>query len=309
MLPNKSSKKVINTEKLSLIENRKRILIVFKFLAFLVLFFVNKNYPEQAVRYGIQLLYIRVLLFYVSANLIISVLRIILVYFYLKRNHLKDDYKDNFILGVNRIASLLSVAALFIAFLNLFDITPGELFTSISIVAAALALLFKDYISNLINGMILMFSDQFALNDIIKIGEYKGRIIDITLLNVILKTEEGEIIYIPNNMVFSRDVVNYSKTYPGFFILDFEVPIQYAGKVTLLEEHLSGQLAVKFENLFGKDQISVKIDKIRHLDILVRLMIYSPQQLFKHERAIKKTASVAILEFLDKEKQFVHQNF
>ena len=75
-------------------------------------------------------------------------------------------------------------------------------------IAAALVLITKDYISNLINGMYLTFNRIINIGDQVQIGSLKGKILDITLTNVHLLNDDDDIIYIPNNNVFSTEIIN-----------------------------------------------------------------------------------------------------
>ena len=90
------------------------------------------------------------------------------VWWYRKRHKVRGD--DNFIIGVSHIYSLLLAIGLIVGILSLFRINVRELFTSLSIIFAGLAILTKDYISNMINGMIMTFSGQLSIGDNIRIG-------------------------------------------------------------------------------------------------------------------------------------------
>lgn len=165
---------------------------------------------------------IRALIFLLSANLIISLGGFLTLRIYLRK---RDDYKlqPNFILGVDRIAGILNSIALLISLMLAFGIRPLEFLTSITIVAAAIALLTKDYITNIVNGLIMMFSDQLEIGDKIQVGRHTGFIRDITLINLVLKSDSGEIILIPNNMALTSDVVNFSKNNTHQVIFDVEM--------------------------------------------------------------------------------------
>ena len=76
---------------------------------------------------------------------------------------------DNFIIGVGHIYSLLLVIGVVVGILSLFRVHVRELFTSLSIIFAGLAILTKDYISNMINGMIMTFSSQLSIGDNVSI--------------------------------------------------------------------------------------------------------------------------------------------
>ncbi|MFT7426772.1 MAG: small-conductance mechanosensitive channel, partial [Algoriphagus sp.] len=107
---------------------------------------------------------LRSLIFLLSGNLIISLGRIAILKFYLQKT---DDHKvqPNFVIGIGRISSILNVNILLISVMLLLNIKPLEFLTSITIVAAAIALLTKEYITNIVNGLIIMFSEQLEIGD------------------------------------------------------------------------------------------------------------------------------------------------
>lgn len=183
----------------------------------------------------------RAVIFGLSSNLIISLGRFITLSLYLRHRE-EAKVQPNFVVGIDRIATLLNVLSLLISMMLAFGIRPLEFLTSITIVAAAIALLTKDYITNIVNGLIMMFSDQLEIGDKVQIGKHTGFIRDITLINLVLKNDSGEIVLIPNNMALSSDVINYSKNNTHQVIFDFELSNQPQLDLNSLENELSQPL-------------------------------------------------------------------
>lgn len=184
---------------------------------------------------------IRALIFLISANLIISLGRIITLRIYLRQRE-ETKVQPNFVLGIDRIEGLLNSFALLISLMLAFGIKPLEFLTSITIVAAAIALLTKEYITNIVNGLIMMFSDQLEIGDKIQIGRHIGFIRDITLINLVLKNDAGEIILIPNTLALTSDVVNFSKNNTHQVIFDIEISSKNEIYLGTLEENLTERL-------------------------------------------------------------------
>lgn len=204
-------------------EGRKRIIFFLKLLFFMAIIYIQVLYPEITKDYGISSTIIDAILFYITAHMVISFSRLFLVFLYLRRSGRPEEFKDNFILGISQISNILSFLTLVFAIFMLFNIDVKEFFTSISIVAAAIAIISKDYISNMINGMIFMFSDQLSLEDYVKIGVHKGKILNITLLNIHLLNDDDDLVYIPNNSVISSDIINYTKRNIKKVTIEFEL--------------------------------------------------------------------------------------
>ncbi len=204
-------------------EGKKRIVFFLKLLFFLSIIYLQVIYPGITTDYGISSNIIDAALFYITAHMVISFSRLFLVFLYMRRSGRSDEFKDNFILGISQIANILSFITLVFAIFMLFNINAREFFTSISIAAAAIAIISKDYISNMINGMIIMFSDQLSLEDYIKIGGHKGKIVNISLLNIHLLNDDDDLVYVPNNTVLSSDIINYTKRNIKKITIEFEL--------------------------------------------------------------------------------------
>lgn len=222
-------------------ENRRRgyfflklILLVLLQIAYVADTPVHKFLEEHASFTNL----LRAGIFLLSAHLVISLGRFITLGIYLKKT-IESKVLPNFVLGINRIATILNFFAFLISLMLAFGIRPLEFLTSITIVAAAIALLTKEYITNIVNGLILMFSEQLEIGDKINIGNKTGFIRDITLVNTVLKSETGELIFIPNSMMLSTDVVNYSKNNTHQVVFDAEIPYSSDLQLSQLEEGLN----------------------------------------------------------------------
>ncbi|MGE0930150.1 mechanosensitive ion channel family protein [Peijinzhouia sedimentorum] len=209
-------------------ELRRRGFFILKLIILFSLLYFRNSYSNQLREWNIPSSLIDGLLFYLSGALLISIGRIVLVYFYLKRKNRNSEFKDTFLLGINRIASFLTNFILILALLITSGVDVEKFFTSITIVAAAIAILSKDYINNMINGLIMMFGDQLALNDYIKIGEYNGKIIDINFLNIVLENIDGDKILIPNSAIITGQLISYSELSLRKVTFGFELPSNHS---------------------------------------------------------------------------------
>ncbi|KYG82502.1 mechanosensitive ion channel domain-containing protein [Roseivirga echinicomitans] len=235
-------------------------------------------------------------IYYISGILLVSLGRILMVYFYLKRKKKGTDFKDNFILGINGISAILHVIILLIALLAFFKLDAKEFFTSISIVAAAIAIISKDYIANTINGFILMFSNQLSLNDYIVIEELSGRITDITLLNVVLLNDEDEIVYVPNTLLVTHNVVNTSKKNFKKLSFDFEMDRQTLGNPDDLEEYIVKALKSEFPSI-NLEKFSLRIFHILKDTVNLKLYITLDKKSKEMERAVWRFTNKTILNY------------
>lgn len=252
-------------------ENLRKRNFAIKLIFLLLLVFSSEGdtlFAQLLDRYPILSNIVRGLIFLLTSNLLISMGRIITLRFYLQKT---DDAKvqPNFVIGIDRISSIVNVNIILISFMLAFGIKPLEFLTSITIVAAAIAILTKEFIANIINGLIIMFSDQLEIGDKIHIGKSTGFIRDITLSNITLKNDTGEIILIPNSMVLSSEVINYSKNNAHQMIFDTELPYSSESDLGLLEQRLIGSLK-DFETIVYVDGAQLNVLERKAENFLVR---------------------------------------
>ncbi|MCB9285155.1 MAG: mechanosensitive ion channel [Lewinellaceae bacterium] len=175
-------------------------------------------------------------IFLLSADLVV----IALSWLHRRRKGMEEAEVDNIILALKNIYYLLLAGALFTLVIGLFGVDPKTLFTSLSIVAAAIAIISKDYISEIISGIIIGFSKhEISIGDYIKIGTHKGKIIDMSLTKIAFLDEDDDIIFIPNTKVFSSEIVNYTKKQIRRVSLEFEVSLAAVQSIEQLETELS----------------------------------------------------------------------
>lgn len=244
---------------------------------------------------------IRTLIFLISANLIISLGRIITLRIYLRQRE-ETKVQPNFMLGIDRIAGILTSFALMICLMLVFGIKPFEFLTSITIVAAAIALLTKDYITNIVNGLIMMFSDQLEIGDKIQVGRHTGFIRDITLINLVLKNDSGEIILIPNTMALNSDVVNFSKNNTHQVIFDLEISSKNEIHLDSLEALLTERLKNYPEVVFTEGaQLNVIERKAETFFVRFQFPIKTGEK--QTEQIVKKEINHALINWNHEHRQ------
>ena len=223
-------------------ESRKKVIFILKILSYLLLALILEfvDFTINPILFKFTS-FLTALSFLLAGNILISLGRIILVRFYLRKKQ-ADPLQNNFVLGINRIASMLNVIVFLIAIMIFFQIKPLEFLSSITIVAAAIALLSKDYITNMLNGLIIMFSDQVTLGDHIMVAENRGKILDITLLTVVLLNEDHDLVMVPNSLLLSSQVINYSRQNVKKFTFEFEVKSKPGLKIDQIEKQLLAEI-------------------------------------------------------------------
>ncbi|MBK7872815.1 MAG: mechanosensitive ion channel [Saprospiraceae bacterium] len=240
----------------------KFLSIILRIIALGLLIYLRSNYYPWISRWNLNTQYVDLILgffiFMLSANLA----AVILSRLYRRRAQLKSGERDNVILGLQNIYYLLIAGAIIITILAFLGIEPHQLFTSLSIVAAAIAIVTKDYLSEIISGIIISFSSEISVGDYIKIGEHKGKIIDLNLTKIAFLNEDDDVIFIPNNTVFNSEIVNYTKKQIRRVSVEFEVALQAIESVESLERHLAEELS-DYHKHIEKDSFWLRVVEIR----------------------------------------------
>ena len=283
-----------------MIEDRERktgeelLMITVKAIVCLVLVYFNSSEPIFYVDYPKIANLSKCLVVFLGPSLAVSVLRLVVIYWYIKKHKFKSNIKDNFILGINRIVSILNTVFFAVALPTLWDIKLEDLVFSVSIVAAALAVTFKDYIANMINGLIIMFSDRLSLGDHIRIGEHEGKILDITLINMILQNEDSDMVIIPNSLAFSSVIVNQSKQNTKKLSIEFDMSLANGYTPEYLENRLNKVIDPYTDNVMPGG-LTVKTIAINKDVVIFKAMILLKRYDKVKEREIRRAINTALI--------------
>lgn len=97
-----------------------------------------------------------------------------------------------------------------LSILNL-DGTVTSLLAGAGIIGLALGFAFQDIAANFISGILLSVRHPFGIGDIIDTNGYFGEVKKLNLRNTIIRTPQGQIIYVPNKAVYENPLNNYTK--------------------------------------------------------------------------------------------------
>lgn len=274
----------------------KYIQLIIKPILFVLLMFIKNKYNvsiEQSNDPHLPV-FINFVLFYLgvdTARLIINIL-------YRKRIHLDIKLNDNFTLGIQHMRSIIIFFSFAFSVLLLFEINIKEVFTSLSIVAAAIAIISKDYISNLINGMIITFSNQISMEDYVQIGQHKGKINNIGLINISMLTDDDDIIYIPHNTAFAAEIVNFTKKDSKKTSIDFELDLDcLPATVNDLENNLISTVQV-FKEHIQEDSYHLKIVSIKKDTVYLKFQYLVQKRDRELEKKIRKNTIREVLDYI-----------
>lgn len=143
------------------------------------------------------------------------------------------------------------VYGIYISMLSIVSITCLELVgiktTSVVAVLGAagfsIGLAFKEILSNLGSGMIILFFKPFLIGDYIQGSGVEGFVSDIQIFSTVLKTPDNKTVIIPNYQLTSNNIINY--THQEKRRIDLAYNIAYDSDIDLVKKVLS--------NIFKED--------------------------------------------------------
>lgn len=232
---------------------------------------------------------------FLTASILYSIGRYIMITLYNKR-HENRAVRGNFVLGINRLTAVLNTSTAIISVMLALGIDPREFVTSLTIVAMAIAVTFREYITNMLSGLFIMFNDQLSVGDRVKIGEYKGRIVDITFSSLLIQDEEDDIVMVPNNLVFTSPMVNFSAHRSSLFSVRFELPLQTAVEVDKLEARIQKTL-VNHPYLTGDDDLHLKVVEIGKDYVKYKMEMHATSSSNKLHRQLENEILKEVLQF------------
>jgi small-conductance mechanosensitive channel len=233
------------------------------------------------------------IVFALSASLAVAILS----YLYRRNKKLPSSKNDNVLLGLRNIYYIVLTGAAMITILGFWNIDLKTLFTTLSIVAAAIAIISKDYVSEIISGIIISFSREVTIDDYVKIGEHKGKIIDINLTKIALLNEDDDVIFIPNNKVFTSEIVNYTRREIKKVSIEFEVLTAAIETVEELESDLIRSIQ-EYEAHIEPQSYNLKVVYIRKDSVSLKFQYILREINRELEREIRRKTVRRVVNYI-----------
>ena len=217
------------------------------------------------------------------------------------RKKLAYKFTDNVIVGVNNVYYLIVTIGVIIMLFGFWGIDMGKLLTSLSIFAAALAIISKEFVASIISGIIISFSNDINIDDYVKIGNNKGKILDINLAKISLLNEDDDIIFIPNDKVYMSDIINYTRRDIKKVSIDFELDLLHLTSITSLEDALKNNIK-EFLHLIEPNTVALKIVDIHKDYILFKFQFKLKEVNRELEKIIRKKTVRIIVDIINQHK-------
>jgi small-conductance mechanosensitive channel len=159
-------------------------------------------------------------------TLIISIAISILIFTLIKMG-VKKYTKEESVYLINKILNFINVTVILIIISFFYINNATYLITILGFASAGIAIAMKDWFMNIFGWFVIVTSGNFKVGDRIKVylqnGQVRivGDIIDITITKIVLHEDvtlttyqynrrAGRIVFIPNNVIFTNPIFNYT---------------------------------------------------------------------------------------------------
>lgn len=215
-------------------------------------------------------------------------------------NLLKTSYNykkmETFKILLENIIKYIIIIFLTLSILTVYKIDITSILTGLGIAGLVVGLALQDLAKDIIAGFTIILENQYAVGDIISIGDFKGEVIFLGLKTTKIKSYEGDIKIIANRN--ATEVINYSMS-NSLAIVDIDVAYEENNtKVEKVLKDLVEELSETLPNLKGKVEL-LGIEELSSSSVKYRIIAKTvSMEHFDIARRIRKS----VKERLDKEK-------
>lgn len=156
--------------------------------------------------------------------------------FLLKKILYKTKIDGAMVSFVTSIIKILVFVVLVILCAGILELSADGLLVSLGTLALAVGLTLKDSLSDVANGMLIIFNKPFRRGDLVSINGVEGKVHSIKLLTVELITAANVKIILPNSTVLKGNITNYTAL--AIRRCDMKFSVAYGSDMDKVEEIL-----------------------------------------------------------------------
>ena len=146
-----------------------------------------------------------------------------------------DEVLYHFILKIAKIALWV---ILILLIMECFGFKASSLLTMLAAAGAAIALALKDSLANVAGGIMILINKPFSQDDYVDINGAMGKVKKIDLFVTHLHTYDNKVITIPNGIVNTSILTNY--TQEDMRRVDCKFSVSYDSDINVVKDILSG---------------------------------------------------------------------
>lgn len=198
---------------------------------------------------------------------------------------------------IKNITNFVWIAIGFLIALSITGIDIGLLLASVGIIGLALSLAAQNLVKGAIQGFFIVLEDQFAIGDVVKIGDDAGVVEKLNLRITQLRDTAGRLITIPTSDI--NRVANYSLHWSQ---ADLKIPVHYNADINRMLE-VTRQVGDDLQhdpdwsNLILDDPQILGVDDFGDSSLIIRVWIKTqPMKQWDISREYRRRFKLAVQE-------------
>ena len=168
------------------------------------------------------------------------------------------------------------------------SINPGDLISGLGIGSLAIGFVFKDIIQNWFSGLLILLRLPFRRGDQIRVGDMEGTVQRIEPRATVIRTYDGKDAVIPNNRIFSNEVL--IQTSQPTRRIELDITVGYDHNINLVRGIITGALR-PIKEILKEPEVQVLCSNLgaTSLGLKIRWWIRSErsQEVISRARAIQ----------------------
>ncbi len=179
-----------------------------------------------------------------------------------------DEIVSKFIISLVKVALWIVTILITLSAVG-FDIS--SLITVLATCGVAIALALKDSLGNIAGGILVITSKNFGKGDFIEVAGKAGTVQEVGLLYTTILTPDNQTVTIPNGVLTTNSVSNYSKE--GTRRVDMDFGIAYKSDIEKAKAVISS-MALQNEKVFRDPAPFVAVDKYEDNAVVFTFRVY-----------------------------------
>ena len=102
-------------------------------------------------------------------------------------------------------------AIILIMILDLFGVDIRPVLAGVGIVGLAIGFGAQSVVKDFVSGLFILVENQYSVGDKVQIGAVSGEVLQITIRSTIIRSDEGNTVYISNGIIGGKEVINLSQ--------------------------------------------------------------------------------------------------
>lgn len=183
-----------------------------------------------------------------------------------------------------------------LAILTVYGVDVSSVLAGIGIVGVVLGLALQDFAKDIIAGIGIVLENQYAIGDVITVGDFTGEVIFLGLKTTKIKSWDGKVKIIANHNI--TEIINYNMASSMAIVdigIDYNSDMEHVEKVL---NKLANNLTKKLPDLKGEVKV-LGVEKLDNSAIVYRMI--APTKSLAHYN-VQRIMRKEIKKYLEKEK-------